>query len=168
MPTKHGDLSLLNDPVAQALLNAPIPAHLAYNWTDGTPRVIPIGFHWNGSELVTGTPDNAPKMKALKEGSVVAVTIDSATPPFRVLYIRGIVHLSPYDGIVPEWAMASARIMGAEGAAAFGQMMQGMLDKGVVKLIRLSVTPTWVGILDFETRFPSGIEKGLEAMMGAA
>jgi len=34
----------------------------------------------------------------------------------------------------------------------------------VLKFVRLAVQPTWVGILDFEKRFPSGIEKGMEAM----
>jgi hypothetical protein len=165
MPTKQGDLSLLNDPIAQQLLVAPIPAHLSYVWSDGSPRVIPIGFTWTGSELVTGTPDNAPKLKALKDGDKVAVTIDTVTYPWRVLYIRGIVRLSPYDGIVPEWAMAGERILGKEGGQAFVQMMEGMLKAGVIKMMRLAVQPTWVGILDFEKRFPSGIEKGMEAMM---
>ncbi len=166
MPTKHGDLALLNDPIAQELLHAPIPAHLAYVWTDGTPRVLPIGFTWTGKELVTGTFDSAPKLKALKDGDRVAVTIDSYTPPYHVLYIRGIVHISPYDGIVPEWAAADERLMGEEGAKAFVGMVDGMLKAGVTKLYRLAVEPTWVGILDFERRFPSGVEKSLEAMMG--
>jgi hypothetical protein len=48
MPTSQGDLELLNDPVARRLLASPVPARLAYTWTDGTPRVVPIGFHWNG------------------------------------------------------------------------------------------------------------------------
>ena len=165
MPTKQGDLSLLNDPVAQMLLNGPYPAHLSYVWTDGSPRVIPIGFTWTGTELVTGTPDNAPKLKALKDGDRVAVTYDTYTPPFRVLYIRGIARVSPYDGIVPEWAMAGERISGKEGNQAFVNLIDGMLKAGVVKFIRLAVQPTWVGILDFEKRFPSGVEKGLEAMM---
>jgi len=30
MATKQGDLSLLNEPLAQELLHAPIPARLAY------------------------------------------------------------------------------------------------------------------------------------------
>ena len=166
MPTKHGDLAILNDPIAQQLLVAPIPAHLAYVWKDGTPRVISIGFTWTGSELVTGTPNNAPKLKALKDGDAVAVTIDSYTTPFRVLYIRGIVHLSAYEGIVPEWAQAGERLMGHEGGQAFVQMVDGMLKAGVVKMVRLAVQPTWVGLLDFETRFPSGIEKAMAAMMG--
>ncbi len=165
MPTKQGDISLLNDPIAQELLNAPIPAHLSYVWTDGSPRVIPIGFTWTGSELVTGTPHNAPKMLALQDGQKVAVTIDSYTPPFHVLYIRGIVRLSPYEGIVPEWAQAGERLMGKEGGDAFVATVDGLIKAGTLKFIRLAVQPHWAGIIDFEKRFPSGIEKSMEAMM---
>jgi nitroimidazol reductase NimA-like FMN-containing flavoprotein (pyridoxamine 5'-phosphate oxidase superfamily) len=59
MPTKKGDVSLLRDPVAQDLLQSTRPAHLAYTWHDGTPRVIPIGFHWNGEDLVLATATDA-------------------------------------------------------------------------------------------------------------
>lgn len=164
MPTKQGDISLLDDPIAQELLFAPIPAHLSYVWTDGSPRVISIGFTWTGSELVTGTPHNAPKMLALKDGDKVAVNIDSYTFPYHVLYIRGIVHLSPYEGIVPEWSQASQRLMGKEAGQAFEGMVDGMIKAGVTKFVRLAVEPTWVGIIDFEKRFPSGVEKSMEAM----
>jgi hypothetical protein len=164
MPTKQGSLSLLNDPIAQQLLNSSIPAHMAYVWTDGTPRVIPIGFTWTGTELVTSTPANAPKMVALKDGDNVAVTFDSYDPPFKVLYIRGIVHLCPCDELVPEWCEAAERMMGIEGGRGFTNMADGMLKAGAMKMVRLSVEPTWAGILDFQTRFPSGIEKGMEAM----
>jgi hypothetical protein len=51
MPTKQGDVSLLDDPVAQQLLRSTIPARLAYNWFDGTPRVVPMWFHWDGKEI---------------------------------------------------------------------------------------------------------------------
>ncbi len=77
MPTKQGSVVLLNDPVAQQLLQSTIPARLAYTWPDGTPRVVPIGFHWNGEEIVLGTPPDAPKMRVLGDGSKVALTIDS-------------------------------------------------------------------------------------------
>jgi nitroimidazol reductase NimA-like FMN-containing flavoprotein (pyridoxamine 5'-phosphate oxidase superfamily) len=43
--------------------------------------VVPIGFHWNGEELVFGTPPDAPKMKALRDGDRVAVTIDTDEMP---------------------------------------------------------------------------------------
>ncbi len=164
MTTKQGDLSLLNDPVAQQLLKGPYPAHLAYTWSDGSPRVIPIGMTWTGTELVTATPHNAPKLKALKDGDKVAVTFDSYTYPFKVLYIRGTVRISPYEGVVPEWAQAADRIMGKDASEAFGQVVGGLIQAKVVRFVRFAVQPTWVGILDFEQRFPSGIEKGMEMM----
>lgn len=82
MATQQGDVSLLNDPVAQRMLQSKTPARFAYNWSDGTPRVALIGFHWNGAEIVLGTPVDAPKMKALHEGAAVALTIDSDTMPY--------------------------------------------------------------------------------------
>ena len=60
MPTKQGDLALLNDPVARELLRGRTPARLAYSWTDGSPRVVPIAFYWNGEELVLGTWPHSP------------------------------------------------------------------------------------------------------------
>jgi len=49
-------MDVLNDEVAQELLHSQELAKLAYNWTDGTPRVVPIWFHWDGQEIVMGTP----------------------------------------------------------------------------------------------------------------
>jgi len=46
MATQQGDLALLDDPVAQELLRSTNLAKLAYVWTDGTPRVVPIWFEW--------------------------------------------------------------------------------------------------------------------------
>ena len=66
MVTKAGDLAALSDPVAQQLLQSTIPARLAYVWRDGTPRVVPIWFHWNGKEIVLGTPQRAPKVRAIE------------------------------------------------------------------------------------------------------
>ncbi len=44
----QGDLRLLDTPVAVQLLASAIPARLAYVAEDGTPRVVPTWFHWNG------------------------------------------------------------------------------------------------------------------------
>jgi hypothetical protein len=41
--------------MAQGVLKSTIPARLAYIAKDGTPRVIPTWFHWNGSEIVMAT-----------------------------------------------------------------------------------------------------------------
>ena len=163
MPSKQGDLSLLETPVGQQLLQSTIPARFAYTWTDGTPRVIPIGFHWNGKEIVLGTPPDAPKMKAIKDGSKVALTIDSDTMPYKVLLIRGTVRVDVVDGIAPEYAAMTKRVFGEEA----GQAWLDQLAPISPRMARIVITPEWAGMLDFETRFPSALERAMEQAQGA-
>jgi Pyridoxamine 5'-phosphate oxidase len=153
MPIKQGDLGLLQHPAAQELLQSKIPARLAYNWTDGTPRVIPIWFHWNGHEFVLGTPPKAPKLKALKKNPKVALTIDDNTFPHKVLLVRGTARLQPVNGIVPEYATAAERYFGSQQGQAWVNQLRGM----VPNMVRITVKPEWVGVLDFQTRFPSAL-----------
>lgn len=77
-------MDVLNDEVAQELLHSQELAKLAYNWTDGTPRVVPIWFHWDGREIVMGTPGTAPKVKALEARPDVALTIDTTSWPHEI------------------------------------------------------------------------------------
>lgn len=157
MSTKQGELALLNDPIAEKLLRSAIPARLAYVWPDGTPRVIPIWFHWNGKELVLGTPLKAPKLKALAPGSKVAVTIDDDTWPYKVLQIRGTVQIDTVKGVIPEYELAAERYFGAEQGRSWIQQVRGMFSH----MARIAVTPEWVAILDFEQRFPSAIQEAV-------
>src|SRR5256885_14240726 len=106
MGSKQGDPALLQHPAAQALLQAAIPARLAYTWTDGTPRVVPIWFHWNGTAFVLGTPPRAPKLKALARDPRVALTIDSTEWPYLVLSVRGTARIEHLDDVTPEYAAA--------------------------------------------------------------
>ena len=157
MPTKQGDITILNNPIAQELLHSKVPARLAYVWPDGTPRVIPIWFHWNGQEIVMGTPLNAPKVKALNEGSKVSMTIDTDTWPHKVLQIRGTVSIETVDGVVPEYALAAERYLGAEGGKGWVEQAKALFPQ----MTRIVVRPDWVGLLDFEQRFPSAIETAM-------
>ncbi len=160
MAARSHDTSLLNDPVAQELLHSRIPARVAYVWSDGTPRVIPIGFHWDGRDIVFATPPNAPKSHVIQDGTRVAITIDTDAMPYKVLSLRGTARVSSVDGIVPEYVLMAKRVMGEEGGNAWlgqiGQMLQHPKMGG--KMMRIAVTPEWVNIIDFEQRFPSAIE----------
>lgn len=158
MPTKQGDVALLNDPVAQQLLQSPLPAQFAYTWIDGTPRVVPIGFHWNGQQIVLGTPPDAPKMKALKDGDKVALTINTDRMPHKVLLLRGMVYIDTVDGIAPEYAAMTRRVMGNEAGQAWLDQMAPMCPR----MSRIFIQPEWAGILDFEMRFPSALERAME------
>ena len=162
MPTQQGSPELLNDPVAQRLLQSTIPARFAYNWTDGTPRCVPIGFHWNGQEIVLGTPPDAPKMKALKDGDKVALTIDSDSMPYKVLMIRGSIHVDTVEGIAPEYAAMTHRVFGQEGGDAWLNQMRPITPS----MSRVFIRPEWVGILDFEGRFPNALERAMERAAG--
>ena len=154
MKTVHqGDLELLQHPASQELLHSKIPARLAYIATDGTPRVIPIWFHWNGKDIVMGTPPKAPKLKALAKNPRVSLTIDDNTFPHKVLLIRGSARLEPVNGVVPEYALAADRYFGPEQGPAW---VAG-LAKMISSMVRVTVTPDWVGLLDFQTRFPSAL-----------
>jgi pyridoxamine 5'-phosphate oxidase-like protein len=157
MSTKQGDTALLNDPIAQELLHSTVPARLAYVWHDGTPRVIPIWFHWNGEEIVLGTPPKAPKVRALPHNSKVALTIDTDTWPHRVLQIRGTAKVEIVDGVVPEYAAAARRYFGEEQGQAWVEQMERMFSQ----MARISVRPEWVGVMDFEKRFPNAIENAM-------
>ncbi|MFN8444903.1 MAG: pyridoxamine 5'-phosphate oxidase family protein [Caldilineaceae bacterium] len=153
MATVQNPLVALNDPVAQMLLQSTLPAHLAYVADDGTPRVIPIWFHWTDSELVFGSPPTAPKAKSVTNGSPITVTIDTITWPYKVLQIRGNAEVSTVNGVAREYATAARRYFGEEQGKAWVQQVGSLFPA----MTRIALKPTWANILDFEQRFPSAI-----------
>jgi pyridoxamine 5'-phosphate oxidase-like protein len=164
MATKQGSTALLSDPVAQRLLQSKAPARFAYVWRDGTPRVIPIGFHWNGKEIVLGTPPDAPKMSVLRNGMKVALTIDSDAMPYKALLIRGSIRLDTVDGVAPEYAAMTIRSLGEEAGQAWLAQVAAMWPR----MARVFIQPEWVGVLDFERRFPSAVERAMERVQAGA
>jgi pyridoxamine 5'-phosphate oxidase-like protein len=157
MATKQGSFALLDDPIAQELLRSTSPARLAYIWRDGTPRVIPIWFHWTGKEIVLGTPLKAPKVQALSRNAKVALSIDSNTWPYKVLQIRGTARVETVAGVVPEYALAAERYFGQEQGQTWVKQVGGMFPQ----MARITIQPEWVAVLDFEKRFPSAIEAAM-------
>jgi hypothetical protein len=149
--TQQGDVALLDDPVAQELLVSAIPARLAYAWTDGSPRVVPINFHWTGDEFVMGTPPRAPKLKALAANPRVAITIDATDFPYKVLLVRGTAEVQVKDDVDPDYALAAERYLGQEAGRAWVAQLRGQ------PMARITVRPEWAAVLDFETRFPSAL-----------
>ncbi len=160
MSTKQGDVSLLNDPVAQKLLQSDNMAHLAYNWTDGTPRVAPIWFHWDGEHIIVSSPPAAPKWKALKDGQKVAVSIDEKTWPYHALYVRGSIMIEWQDGIPDAYSKAAVRYLGEEVGGGWVSQLEPLVDK----MARILIKPEWVGIMHIETRPPSAV---VDLMAGA-
>jgi PPOX class probable F420-dependent enzyme len=155
MDPKQGDLALLDHPVAQRLLASRIPARLAYVALDATPRVVPIAFHWTGEEVVVATWPEAEKVAAIRARPQVALTIDSDEQPYKVLSIRGAAQVELGDGVVSEYAAAVERYLGVEAGLAWVEQIGRIMPR----MGRIAIRPEWVGVIDFETRFPSGLAR---------
>ena len=151
----RGDVTLLAHPVAQQLLQSRLPARLAYIARDGTPRVVPMQFHWTGSEVVLSSWPDDPKVAALQVHPQVALTLDTAETPFRVLQIRGVAEVTIVAGVSAEMEAASMRYLGPEGGRAWVEQV-GRLSS---HMARIAVRPEWVDVLDFETRLPGGMAR---------
>jgi nitroimidazol reductase NimA-like FMN-containing flavoprotein (pyridoxamine 5'-phosphate oxidase superfamily) len=132
---------------AQELLASTSAAHLAYIGTDGTPRVIPVGFFWTGDQFVISTATTSPKVAALSARPDVSLAIDAGGTPdqARSLSVRGRASVEIVDGVVEEYLAAARRTMDAEAAAQFEQNCRDMYDQ----MARIAITPRWVRYYDF-------------------
>jgi hypothetical protein len=160
MTLPQGDLGLLDSDAARRLLTSTIPARFAYLALDGTPRVVPTWFHWTGAELVMPTFLAAPhvrhapvRLRALRANPDVAVSIDTEDFPPLVLSLRGQVSITDADGVPAEYALAARRYLGADAAAGY----LDQIDRPGTRMARIALRPSWVGLIDFQTRQPSGL-----------
>jgi hypothetical protein len=151
---------LLETPLARRLLESTIPARLAYVARDGSPRITPTWFHWDGAALVMPTFIAAPhvarparRLRDLAARPAVAVTIDTEAQPPQALSLRGDVVITEHDGVVAEYALAAHRYLGKAVAAPY----LAMLDDPGTRMARIALTPAWVDLVDFERRLPDAL-----------
>ena len=148
----------LEQPGAQELLTTAPLLRLAYTGSDGTPRVIPIGFLWAGSRIVVCTSTKAPKGRAIRERPDVAVTIDVGSTPAdsRSLLVRGPASVETVEGIPSEYIDAARKTMTPEEVAGFEQAVAGMYPE----MVRIAITPTWARYYDFGAgRLPATLQR---------
>ncbi len=149
---------------ANDLLDATSSAHLAYVGRDGTPRAIPVGVYWTGSEFVVATAETAPKVKALTARPDVALTVDRGDTPgdARALSVRGRAEITIVDGVVEEYLLAARKSMGEEAAAEFEKNCRQMYDR----MARIAISPTWARFYDFNVgRMPRFLQELAERNM---
>lgn len=159
----QGDPRLLSTPTAQRLLTSPLVAHLAYAGKDATPRLVPVNFLWTGDEMVIGAFAGTYKVRDLRACPDVAITIDTAEGPPQVLMLRGKVTLAEVDGILPEYAAMQRAGMGEEAGNAYLEA----IDQPGLRMVRIGLRPSWVGVLDFQERFPGLTPQPVRAALGA-
>jgi hypothetical protein len=149
---------LNTDTTAQALLGSPIPARLAYAWLDGTPRVVPMWFHWTGREFLMGAPPNAPKIRPLADKATVSLVIDDSQWPYKSLTVRGTARIELLEDSFPEYGEMARRYLGEQGGTEFMAARQQTFAG--VGWARITIRPEEVRILDFGAgQFPSAWAK---------
>ncbi|WP_433007190.1 pyridoxamine 5'-phosphate oxidase family protein [Kribbella sp. CA-294648] len=144
---------ILAKPYSQQLLTGTIPARFAYIGLDGDPRVVPVGFHWDGERIhIFSTPKMA-KVKALQHNPRVSITIDTEGFPPKVLLLRGSAELSLEDGVPADY-LSSAKLVPEDQFEGWKAGVESLYDQ----MYRITITLDWVKLLDFETTLPKAVE----------
>lgn len=154
----------LSQPGAQELLGNARLARLAYNGPDGLPRVIPVAFHWDGSQVFVCTLPISPKVRALAAHPQVALTIDTDDgPASRSLLLRGVAAIEVVDGVPGEYLAASGKGMDAEQFGQFEAQVRTLYKQ----MARIAITPRWARYYDFGAgRLPGFLQKVVSGSAG--
>jgi len=153
---------VLAKPLSLGLLGSSIPARFAYTGLDGAPRVIPIGFWWDGTHISAATVPNSAKVPALRKNPRVAITIDTEGFPPHVLLIRGTASLDLVDGVPEGYIQAGHKNVPDEQFAEWEAGVRALYDQ----MVLITVEPTWAKLLDFETTIPKAVEDLVRAKQG--
>ena len=71
------------------------------------------------------------------------------------MLVRGTAAIDIVDGIPPEYLAASRKGVGPDQWDTFEAQVRALYKQ----MARIKITPLWAKLLDFETRFPTPIEK---------
>jgi hypothetical protein len=145
---------VMGKPISQDLLASGIPARFAYVGIDGDPRVVPIGFHWNGSQILLFTVPKSAKVRALRQNRRVAITIDTQSYPPHVLLLRGTASLETVDGVPADYVEASRKIVPPEQFAEWEAGVRALYEQ----MVCITIEPDWAKLLDFESTIPKAVE----------
>jgi hypothetical protein len=123
---------------ARELLESATLLRLAYNGSDGFPRVVPTGFLWDGTQIVICTATTAPKVAALSSRPEVALTIDVGDTPAdaKQLLIRGIATVDIVDGVADEYLEAAKKALDGDQFAEFERGVRAFYSQMAVIRIR--------------------------------
>ncbi len=128
---------------------------------DGSPRAVPVGYLLREGRFLFCTIPTSDKVAALHRDPRIALTIDVYPPPCCLL-VRGTAELREEDGVPDEYLEASFRTMPEDQHAGFEQQVRALYDS----MVRVTVTPTWVRLNDFQRTAPRAVERLVRAKLG--
>ncbi len=145
-------MRLEDDPVARELIESANLMRLAYVGSSGQPHVVPIWWRYDAGEFVVVTGPHADKVRHLAKRPKVALTIDTAAPPYHVLLVEGDATLEEVEGMAPEYPDIVARFLGP-----FAETYLARMRERVKRQVRIRIRPRTWRTLDFTARFPKSL-----------
>jgi PPOX class probable F420-dependent enzyme len=142
-----------DDPLARELLDGPNLMRLGYVGSEGQPHVVPIWYGYDSGDFIVVTGPKADKVRHLAERPKVSFSIDTATPPYKVLLVEGTASLEHVEGMAPEYAGIVARFLGPMADAYVARMRER-----VKRQVRIRITPRSWRVLDFVKRYPKSLQ----------
>jgi hypothetical protein len=82
------------------------------------------------------------------------VSIDTDGQPPHVLLVRGTAAVEIVDGVPDEFLEASRKSLPRDQWSQFDAQSRSIYPQ----MARITITPEWAKILDFETRVPRAVE----------
>jgi hypothetical protein len=159
----HEIAEVMNRPYSRELLASRIPARLAYTGLDCDPRVVPVGYDWDGTHVTVASAMGSAKTKALQANPKVAVSIDSEDFPPKVLLFRGTAQVEVVDGVPDVFLRASKKRVTDDQWSGWEAGVRALYDQMAV----ITITPTWAKLLDFETTIPKAEQDIMRARSDA-
>jgi hypothetical protein len=145
---------IMAKPYARELVESKIPARIAYTGLDGEPRVVPVGYEWDGTHLTFASVMGSAKNDALRANPHVAITIDTEGYPPKTLLLRGTAQVEIVDGVPDVYVRASTRRLPEDQRQPWEEGVRALFDQMAV----ITITPTWARLIDFESTLPLAVE----------
>lgn len=137
----------LTAPGAQQLLTTATLARLSYVDAAGYPRVLPIGFWWDGASITVCTASTAPKVAAIRARPKVGLVVDEGDTPAtaRAVMVRGTAEVDIVDGVPEEFLAASTKALSGADAAAYAEGAR----RTYASMARIRIPVEWARFYDF-------------------
>ena len=91
-------------------------------------------------------------MPASRSG--IGLRLPASRATHHALLVRGTADVETVEGVSPGYEAYAQRYFGEEQRRKWVEGVRQMSSQ----MVRMTVRPEWVSVLDFETRFPSAIE----------
>jgi uncharacterized protein YndB with AHSA1/START domain/DNA-binding HxlR family transcriptional regulator len=153
---------VMSRPYSRELLASRIPARLAYTGLDGDPRVVPVGYEWDGTHVTLASAVGSAKTEALRGNPKVALTIESEDFPPRVLLLRGTARIEVVDGVPDVFFRASKRRMSDDQWPGWAAGVRALYDQ----MALITITPMWAKLLVAAATRPSSLRYKKVQLLG--